>query len=141
MLFTWVPKKGAHQDDDGHTQASVRWADRVSPSPLLPRFAPPLVPVIMRTRVGVNGGGRVYVSLWYRVYADDNFTLTRRQVIQTPRIRRHTLCIHYCTYSNSRTHQNYIPAPPWTPDPGYWLLRKPGSLSTDKSEKLERSLK
>ena len=26
MLVTWVPKKGAHHDDDGHTQASVCWA-------------------------------------------------------------------------------------------------------------------
>ena len=31
MLVTWVPKKGAHHDDDGHTQSSVCWADRLLP--------------------------------------------------------------------------------------------------------------
>ena len=32
MLIPWVPKKAAHHDDeDGHTQASVCWADRLRP--------------------------------------------------------------------------------------------------------------
>ena len=31
MLVTWVPKKEAHHDDDGRTQASVCWADRPPP--------------------------------------------------------------------------------------------------------------
>ena len=32
MLVTWVPKKGAHHDDDGHTQASVCWAGPPPPA-------------------------------------------------------------------------------------------------------------
>ena len=31
MLVTWVPKKGAHHDGDGQTQASVCSADRLPP--------------------------------------------------------------------------------------------------------------
>ena len=36
MLITWVSTGGTNRDDDGHTQASVRWADRLLPpaSPL-----------------------------------------------------------------------------------------------------------
>ena len=63
MLVPRVPTKGAHHDDDGHTQASVWWADRLplpppSPFPLCPPFAPPLFPAILRTCVGVNGCSR-----------------------------------------------------------------------------------
>ena len=82
VLATWVPQKRAHHDDDGYTQASVCWADRLPPFPLSPLVPlsplPSSLPLCARALTSTVVVGYIYVSLWHEVYADDNNISTRR---------------------------------------------------------------